>query len=242
MKVLIDIGHGGTDTGASANGLREKHLNLKVGLKIKQILLEYDCELKLTRETDITLTADQRVSIVKAYNPNLCVSVHHNLALDTKARGSEVIHAHYDEYDDKLALDIMQRLAVAGMPKRRAFTKLNDSKSDWYYMIRRIWDNDTDAIITEGGFLSNKADADLLKTEAFLIAEAQAIAESIIEYLKLKPKTQTEEQLTELAIDKLFKLDIITSPTYWKNKTKVGEITPGEWVAILIRKMADYIE
>jgi N-acetylmuramoyl-L-alanine amidase len=241
MKVLIDIGHGGTDNGAAANELIEKDLNLKVGLLIKAYLSDYQCDIKLTRETDTTLTADQRVAIAKAYNPTLCVSVHHNAAADPNARGSEVIHAHYDEYDDKLALDIMQRLSVDGMPKRRSFTKLNDNKSDWYYMIRRIWDNDTDAIITEGGFLTNKADADLLRTEAFLNAEAKAIVESIIEYLKLKPKAHTEEQVTESAIDKLHRLQIITSPTYWKNKSKTGEIVPGEWVAILIRKMSDYL-
>jgi N-acetylmuramoyl-L-alanine amidase len=55
-------------------------------------------------------------------------------------------------------------------------------------------------------------------------------------------EVKTEEDLVNSAIDKLARIGIITSPTYWKNRAKEGEIAPGEWVAILIRKMADYIE
>ncbi|MDF2591408.1 MAG: sporulation-specific N-acetylmuramoyl-L-alanine amidase [Clostridia bacterium] len=241
-KVLIDIGHGGSDPGAQANGLVEKVINLKVGLLLKDYLLGFECDVKLTRETDITLTADQRVAIAKAYNPDLCISVHHNAAEDIKARGSEVIHAHYDDYDDKLALDIMQRLAVAGMPKRRAFTKLNSIGSDWYYMIRRIWDNDTDAIITEGGFVTNAADAALLKTDAFLTVEAQAIAYSIVDYLKLRLKKLTEEQQLYIAIAKLKDRGIMNSPAHWLENAKAGKLIRGEFASQLIIKFAKELE
>lgn len=194
-KVMIDIGHGGSDPGAKANGLIEKDINLIVGLLIGDELKPFDCEVKFSRTTDITLSADNRVAIVKNNNPDLCVSVHHNYAAIASARGAEVIHAHYDTQDDLLANDILKRLAVAGMPTRRAFTKLNGRGADWYYMIRCIWDNDTDAIITEGGFLSNSVDALMLKKDIYLKAEAKAIAESIVDYLKMQPKAKPTERL-----------------------------------------------
>lgn len=184
-KVMIDVGHGGTDPGAAANGLIEKTLNLKVALKIKAYLAGYDAEVKLSRETDISLDADARASLIQQYNPTLCVSVHHNAA-NGSARGSEVIHAAVNKKDDLLANDILYKLEKAGMPIRRAFTKLNDNGQDWYFMIRRIIDADTDAIIVEGGFVDNIEDAKLLKDEKFLDAEAKAIAEGIINYLGLK--------------------------------------------------------
>jgi len=204
-KVMFDIGHGGTDPGAVANGLIEKDVNLAVGLKVRKYLTGYDAEIKLTRETDITLDANARVKMVVQYNPTLCVSIHHNKANGT-ARGSEAIHAAKNKKDDLLAADILNRLEKAGMPVRRAFTKLNDNGQDWYYMIRRIADWDTDAIIVEGGFLDNIDDAKLLKTDSFLDAEAKAIADSIIAYLKLKRIEEAPKEVQHWGVPLIQKL------------------------------------
>lgn len=188
MKVMIDIGHGGNDTGATANGLIEKDLNLEVGLKLRNYLSSYDAEVKTTRDADITLSNDARVDLVKSFNPDLCISIHHNSAPSAEARGAEVIHAYYDQHDDKLANVILENLEAVGMPKRRAFTKLNSRGDDWYFMIRRIWDNNTEAIIVEGGFLTNRLDADMLRSNEYLKLEAGAIGKAVVEYLGLKPK------------------------------------------------------
>lgn len=188
MKIMIDIGHGGSDTGSSGNGLVEKDLNLKVGLLLRDFLRNYEVEVKTTREADITLSNDARVEMVKAFKPDLCISVHHNSATTADARGAEVIHAYYDQHDDKLANAILDNLEAIGMPKRRAFTKLNSRGADWYFMIRRIWDSNTEAIIVEGGFLTSRADAELLRQDEFLISEAKAIGKAVVEYLGLKSK------------------------------------------------------
>jgi N-acetylmuramoyl-L-alanine amidase len=237
-KVCIDVGHGGSDSGAVANGLKEKDLNLQVGLKVREYLNPYDVEIKMTRETDKTLTPDERVKIVNDFNPNLCVSIHHN-SFNGIARGAEVIHSHYEKQDDKLANDILDKLLKSGMPKRRAFTKLNDNNQDYYYMIRRINDNDTDAIITEGGFVDNIEDAKLLKTEAYINAEAKSITDSIVEYLGLKikeikvdvPKDELREVLD--FIDKNI-CDIDTD--LWYLNCKSGKI---QYLDILMIKIAN---
>ncbi len=188
-KVMIDIGHGGTDSGAQANGLIEKNVNMKVGSLLISYLSNYDVTVNTTRGTDVTLSSDARVENVKNFAPDLCVSIHHNSSTASEARGAEVIHAYYDQYDDKLANSVLDKLAAIGMPKRSAFTKLNTRGDDWYYMIRRIWDSNTTAIIVEGGFLTNPADAALLKKDDYLMAEAAAIGAAIVEYLNLKSKT-----------------------------------------------------
>jgi N-acetylmuramoyl-L-alanine amidase len=219
-KVCIDVGHGGSDSGAVANGLKEKDLNLQVGLKVREYLNPYDVEIKMTRETDKTLTPDERVKIVNDFNPNLCVSIHHN-SFNGIARGAEVIHSHYEKQDDKLANDILDKLLKSGMPKRRAFTKLNDNNQDYYYMIRKINDNDTDAIITEGGFVDNVEDAKLLKTEVYINAEAKAISDSVVEYLGLKIK-EIKDELKEA-------VNFISSKTgidkeLWYSNAKSGKM------------------
>ncbi|MDF2532090.1 MAG: cell wall hydrolase/autolysin [Clostridia bacterium] len=190
-KVMIDIGHGGSDPGSSGNGLIEKDVNLKVGVMLYNYLSKYDVEVRTTRNTDVTLSNDVRVELVNKFDPDLSVSVHHNAASTVEARGAEVIHAHYDEYDDKLANRILDNMEAIGMPKRRAFTKLNTRGDDWYYMIRRIWDTTTDAIIVEGGFVTNSIDAELLKSEDFLMEEAAAIGKAIVEYLGLQLITES---------------------------------------------------
>ncbi|MFT9496359.1 N-acetylmuramoyl-L-alanine amidase family protein [Anaerosolibacter sp.] len=237
-RIMIDIGHGGSDAGAAANGLVEKDLNLKVGLKLREMLSWYEVDVRMTRDKDIDLSADQRVKLVNDFNPDLCVSVHHNAAA-ASARGAEVIHAHYDKEDDALAVDILQRLSLLGMPTRRAFTKLNESGSDWYFMIRRIWDNDTDAIITEGGFVTNTEDAKLLKAETFLKGEAEAIGSAIVKHLGLKPKTVIEAtnsnsvpKWQQDAFVALVGKGTITTPSYWENRLDKN-ITVGEIMGIL---------
>ena len=52
--IAIDPGHGGSDPGAVANGLREKDLTLAVSLALKEELESYDgVTVVMTRETDV---------------------------------------------------------------------------------------------------------------------------------------------------------------------------------------------
>ena len=39
MKLYLDPGHGGTDPGASGNGIQEKDITLDIALKIRSILV-----------------------------------------------------------------------------------------------------------------------------------------------------------------------------------------------------------
>jgi N-acetylmuramoyl-L-alanine amidase len=226
-RVMIDAGHGGADNGATANGLVEKTLNLYVALKIYEYLSAYDVDIALTRNTDKTLTSNERVQLVSTFNPTLCVSVHHN-SFNTKARGAEVIHSHYETQDDVLANDILDELQKVGMPRRREFTKLNSKGQDWYYMIRLINDNDTDAIITEGGFVDNVEDAKLLKTEEYLNAEARAITNSIVKYLDLKLKVVKpwEQVFGENAIDALVSKGLLNNGEAWKERDLKNDFVP----------------
>lgn len=226
-KVMIDIGHGGSDTGAVGNGLMEKDINLKVGVALYNYLSRYNVEVRNTRDTDVTLTNDSRVELVNSYNPDLSISVHHNAAITAEARGAEVIHAHYDEYDDKLANQILANMDAIGMPKRRAFTKLNSRGDDWYYMIRRIWDANTKAIIVEGGFVTNPADAKLLEKEDFLMAESVAIGSAVVEYLGLELRSSN---WWDEAMDRMVMAGLIENEHNGNNP-----VTWGEFGAVMSR-------
>jgi len=60
-RVVIDAGHGGSDPGAVANGLREKDFTLEAANYIYKRLNELGIPAKLTRSTDETLSKTERV-------------------------------------------------------------------------------------------------------------------------------------------------------------------------------------
>lgn len=63
-RIVIDSGHGGSDSGAVANGIIEKDLTLKISKYIKNRFDELGIESTLTRDDDITLNPVDRVNRV----------------------------------------------------------------------------------------------------------------------------------------------------------------------------------
>src|SRR5690606_41982785 len=71
-KIFIDPGHGGKDSGAVGNGLKEKDIVLYVALRMKHILQdEYtNAEVKLSREKDVFVELSERARMANAWGAN----------------------------------------------------------------------------------------------------------------------------------------------------------------------------
>src|SRR5699024_10749377 len=77
VKIYIDAGHGGQDGGASANGLVEKKLTLKIAKKMNSLLKDYkDVTGKMSRKTDKTVSLKSRSDEANKCGSDLCISVH----------------------------------------------------------------------------------------------------------------------------------------------------------------------
>ena len=90
--IIIDPGHGGEDSGAVANGLLEKDINLKIACKLRDMLQSCGYDVIMTRDSDISIydsTASttrekkvsdlkNRVAMVNANPDNLLISIHQN--------------------------------------------------------------------------------------------------------------------------------------------------------------------
>lgn len=61
--IVIDPGHGGEDSGASGNGIIEKDLTLDISKYMYEKFKEIGVPIALTRNTDITLTSDNRPNV-----------------------------------------------------------------------------------------------------------------------------------------------------------------------------------
>lgn len=79
VLVVVDPGHGGSDTGAvSPHGFCEKEANLSVSLALRDALLARGYKVMLTRETDAALELYDRPKAAHENNADLFVSIHHN--------------------------------------------------------------------------------------------------------------------------------------------------------------------
>ena len=93
-KVVIDPGHGGVDSGAVGNGIVEKDLNLKISQYIYNRLKDLGVDVKITRDSDETLSPEERVSrVLNAFGNSSDVLVISNHINAGGGDGAEVIYA-----------------------------------------------------------------------------------------------------------------------------------------------------
>lgn len=95
MKILLDPGHGGRDTGASFRDLYEKNVVLAI-CKIAQQRLCWDFWTNLSRRDDTFLSINERWVLANKWGADLLISVHCNADPDEdlpnmpEARGEEI--------------------------------------------------------------------------------------------------------------------------------------------------------
>ena len=77
-KVFIGVGHGGSDSGACANGLRESDVNLEMALAMKAELERYGVTVGISRTRDENDRLAEEIRECNAFSPELAVEVHNN--------------------------------------------------------------------------------------------------------------------------------------------------------------------
>lgn len=187
--IMVDIGHGGTDNGASAFGVREKDWNLKMGLLVYRQLRDLGVRASISRVNDRSLGQNERIKMIKD-KFDYCVSIHFN-AFNGKARGIETIHSIFGGkgFATRIANELVKE---SGLPLRRVFSKSNAHGTDWYYMQRLT--GKTRTVIVEYGFLDNQTDHNFYKNENNFKRMADATVRAICDELGVEyNKKQTKE-------------------------------------------------
>ena len=88
-KVFLGVGHGGTDTGAVADGYREKDMTLVMALACQEELARHGVLVKLSRVKDENDPVNEEVRECNAYAPDLALDIHVN------AGGGDGFEAYY---------------------------------------------------------------------------------------------------------------------------------------------------
>lgn len=182
MVVVVDSGHGGSDPGkVGINGAIEKDVNLKIAIKLKNLLEEQGIKVIMTREDENGLADSKvedlkkRVSIINQEKPLLAVSIHQNSYPGESIHGAQVFYFTHSQEGEKAAKIIQEALLEADSENNRS-AKANDT----YYMLKKT---EVPVVIVECGFLSNQKEADLLVTEEYQQKVAEVVAKGIIKYI-----------------------------------------------------------
>ena len=214
--IVIDAGHGGSDPGATSNGIVEKDLTLKIATYIANRLKSLGLPVTLTRDTDITLEPKARVNkILSSYgnDPNVLVISNHINA--GGGDGAEVIYAIRN--DDTLAKIILDELKNSGQNVRKVYQrKLPSNPKQDYYFIHRETGN-TEPIIIEYGFIDSKGDdPEQLKNNYETYAEA--VVRGITKYLNIPYETLNNEYYIVKSGDTLYSVAAKNNMTVSKLK------------------------
>jgi N-acetylmuramoyl-L-alanine amidase CwlD len=183
--IVIDPGHGGSDIGASHNGLVEKDLTLDISRRLKAILISRGWQVKMTRETDVDVFAPNdsardelqaRCDVANAAGARLFVSVHINSSTSASVNGTTSYY--YKPSDEPLAAAIQRRLMAS------LGTADMGTRKEAFYVIKHT---SMPATLVETAFISNPSDAELMRSPAFLQRVAQSIADGIGDYTAVTP-------------------------------------------------------
>ncbi|MBV7379541.1 N-acetylmuramoyl-L-alanine amidase [Maritimibacter sp. DP4N28-5] len=100
LVVVLDPGHGGLDPGAEKEGVREADLMLTFARELKDVLLRSDgVDVVLTRDEDVFVPLEERVSIARAAGADLFISLHADALAQGRANGATVYTLSEDATD-----------------------------------------------------------------------------------------------------------------------------------------------
>lgn len=167
--VMLDAGHGGRDSGAISRhtGQREKDLAMDVARRV-EALLSNEFRVLMLRKHDEFVDLDDRVAIASR-KADVLVSIHFNHG-PAHVRGPETFYWRVDSAGIARRL---QRGMAAVSPAEHASRGLVRRR------LRLTRNPQIPCVLIEGGYLSHRAEAQLLASPTYRQRLAEAIAQAL---------------------------------------------------------------
>lgn len=177
-QVAINSSGGGSDSGATGNGIIEKELTLKISNIIKKKLEDKGVEVLMLRSGDETSSYDDRIAKLKETFPNANnVIVLSNTLNSGGGSGIEVIYPLNKR--NTLASSINDNLEYFNDSRFFQYRWPTDTAKDYYYLTRNTPNYET--IIVRYGYVDSSKDATIIKDNYEKMAEA--VADAILDYI-----------------------------------------------------------
>lgn len=188
--VIIDAGHGGEDSGAVANGIFEKDINLSIALKLRDMLRAAGYQVRMTREEDISVYDDsasttrekkvsdmnKRVSMINSDDGNILISIHQNKFEQSKYSGAQIFYSKNTDESFRLAEAVRRSVTGLLQPDNKRELKPDEGS---IFILKKA---QVPAIIVECGFLSNADEAAKLSDDEYQTKMAFAIMCGFLDY------------------------------------------------------------
>ena len=214
--VIVDPGHGGSDSGASGHGLEEKVVALDLGKRLAACLNRAGLAALLTRDTDQYVSLADRVALANQVPSAIFVSLHCNFSANAAARGVEIYRCtgKSDGSETRVELGPDSFESLSDVENRLASTleenlvqlihcETRGAKTANFYVVRNV---QFPAVLIECGFLTNSEDAKALADPGYREKLSEGLANGIVAYRsQMKPNsvlsvsTATEQQTTTVS-------------------------------------------
>lgn len=179
--IALDPGHGGIDSGTSANGVVEKEINMAIAQKLADILIANGANVVLTRDKDTDYYTRgkggkrndllKRIELIENSGAALFVSIHVNAIKGDNSKGAQVFYSPKLP-QNKLLAETMQQ-ALKNFPpgnKRQA-------KQDLGILVLNA--NNIPGVLVETGYATNPQEANLLADGAYQQKLAEHMAKAL---------------------------------------------------------------
>lgn len=188
--IVVDAGHGKPDEGAqSSNGTTEAETNLKIALKLQNLLEQsgstviltrsdenaiYDLDSKTLKQKKIS-DIHNRVKIGNESSADIFVSIHLNKIPQQQYDGWQTFYNAESAEGQKLAVSIQKNLNDAIQKENNRVAKTIDN----IYIVKHV---EIPTTIVECGFLSNPEEEKNLLEDEYQNKLAWGIYNGIIDY------------------------------------------------------------
>lgn len=177
LRIMIDVGHGGEDPGASypdSNGKQwmESERNLALSLALKEQLESIGAQVIMNRtDEDYTLTRAERIAFLLEQQPDYCICIHHNADIAAVQSGFDTW------YFTPFSLDATEHIRAA-MEDTGIY---RNSQLSWhyYYVARQTV---CPIVLAENGYMSNPKELDRIADPEILAQKAAALTQGIVNY------------------------------------------------------------
>ena len=177
IKIVIDPGHGGSETGAVAFGLKEKDINLQISKLLKKELKKRGAKVYITRKRDKLVPLYSRVDFALEKDADILLSIHQNALPNPKDVDKKhgVGTYYYNNQSLALATYIQKSLLSA--------TGFQDDLVN-YRSFALTRPTEQLSVLIECGYLIYKPEADKLIDKKFQKLIAKAISDGCEDCLR----------------------------------------------------------
>ena len=189
MKICIDAGHGGADAGA-VNGARyEKNDNLRLSLKVKELLEPQGIQVILTRSGDNNPTLKERTDLSNREKADYFLSIHRNSFGNESAKGAEIwVYSKASTNTFNQGKGILDEVLKVIPFTNRGIKKGYTGNASLDYHVNR--ETNCPSALIELGFISNSEDNSLYdsKFNEIALAIIKGLCKAVgVQYKEPKP-------------------------------------------------------